>query len=238
MIAEPYKVLGISSSATDDEIKKAYRALSKKYHPDANINDPETAEAKFKEVQEAYRQVMKAREQGDYSESFDPRGAAGNSGYGGFGGGQGGTYGDFWEQAWRSAYSGYGGSYSGSTSQEQESIEMTAARNYINAHHYQEAVHVLDSISSTERGARWYYYSALANSGMGNNVIALDHAKKAVGLDPNNREYQMLLQRMEGGGSWYESMGEGYGRSGMSMNTCCYGLCLAQMCCGVCCRPY
>lgn len=235
MIAEPYKVLEISSSATDDEVKKAYRALSKKYHPDANINDPERAEAKFKEVQEAYRQVMKAREQGDYSESFDPRGAAGN-GYGGYGGGQGGTegtYGDFWEQAFRNAYSGYG-----NRSQEQESIEMTAARNYINAQHFQEAIHVLDSISGTERGARWYYYSAMANRGMGNNVIALDHAKKAVGLDPNNREYQILLQRMEGGGNWYETMGQEYGRGGMNMNTCCYGLCLAQICCGTCCRPY
>ena len=50
---DPYSVLGISRGATDDEIKKAYRALSRKYHPDANINNPnkDQAEAKFKEVQ-------------------------------------------------------------------------------------------------------------------------------------------------------------------------------------------
>ena len=48
---DPYSVLGISRGATDDEIKKAYRALSRKYHPDANINNPnkDQAEAKFKE---------------------------------------------------------------------------------------------------------------------------------------------------------------------------------------------
>ena len=53
---DPYSVLGISRGATDDEIKKAYRALSRKYHPDANINNPnkDQAEAKFKEVQQAY----------------------------------------------------------------------------------------------------------------------------------------------------------------------------------------
>ena len=54
----PYEVLGVSPSASDEEIKKAYRALSRKYHPDANINNPnkEQAEEKFKEIQQAYQQ--------------------------------------------------------------------------------------------------------------------------------------------------------------------------------------
>ena len=53
---DPYRVLGIPQSATDDEVKKAYRALSRKYHPDSNINNPnkEQAEEKFKQVQQAY----------------------------------------------------------------------------------------------------------------------------------------------------------------------------------------
>ncbi len=61
---DPYSVLGISRDASDDEIKKAYRKLSRKYHPDANINNPnkEQAEEKFKEVQQAYEQIMKERE--------------------------------------------------------------------------------------------------------------------------------------------------------------------------------
>ena len=53
---DPYSILGISRDASDEEVKKAYRKMSRKYHPDANINNPnkEAAEAKFKEVQAAY----------------------------------------------------------------------------------------------------------------------------------------------------------------------------------------
>ena len=58
---DPYQVLGVSRSASDEEIKKAYRSLSRKYHPDANVNNPNKAQAeeKFKEVQQAYDQIMK-----------------------------------------------------------------------------------------------------------------------------------------------------------------------------------
>ena len=52
-----YEVLGVSKNATEDEIKKAYRKLAKKYHPDANPNNKEEAEAKFKEVNEAYENL-------------------------------------------------------------------------------------------------------------------------------------------------------------------------------------
>ena len=60
---DPYSVLGVSQDASDEEIKKAYRRLSRKYHPDANINNPDKdkAEEKFKEVQQAYDQIMKER---------------------------------------------------------------------------------------------------------------------------------------------------------------------------------
>ena len=67
-MTDPYSVLGVSRDASDDEIKKAYRNLSRKYHPDANINNPnkDQAEAKFKEVQQAYQQIMKERPSGIY----------------------------------------------------------------------------------------------------------------------------------------------------------------------------
>ena len=60
-MTDPYRVLGVSRNASDDEIKRAYRTLSRKYHPDANINNPNKAQAeeKFKEVQQAYDQIMK-----------------------------------------------------------------------------------------------------------------------------------------------------------------------------------
>ena len=62
-IDDPYKILGVSPNASDDEIKKAYRELSRKYHPDANSGNPlaDLAEEKFKEVQTAYSRIMDMR---------------------------------------------------------------------------------------------------------------------------------------------------------------------------------
>ena len=79
---DPYSVLGVSRNATDEEIKKAYRKLSRKYHPDANINNPnkDQAEEKFKEVQQAYEQIMRERE---YGSSGGSSGGYGGYGYGG-----------------------------------------------------------------------------------------------------------------------------------------------------------
>ena len=63
MTKNPYDVLGVSPNASDDEIKRAYRDLTRKYHPDANVNNPlaDLAEEKFKEVQEAYDIIMRER---------------------------------------------------------------------------------------------------------------------------------------------------------------------------------
>ena len=60
MNKNPYEVLGIPTNASDDEVKRAYRDLTRKYHPDANVNNPlaDLAEEKFKEVQEAYDMII------------------------------------------------------------------------------------------------------------------------------------------------------------------------------------
>lgn len=65
---DPYRVLGVSRDASMDDIKKAYRKLSRQYHPDANINNPnrEQAEEKFKHIQEAYNQIVTQRERGQF----------------------------------------------------------------------------------------------------------------------------------------------------------------------------
>ena len=63
---------------------------------------------------------------------------------------------------------------------------------------------VLDGMEPARRNARWYYYSAAANQGLGNNVTAMEHAKQAVSMEPDNYEYQMLLQQLQGNGSWYQ----------------------------------
>ena len=80
-MTDPYQVLGMTRSASDEEIKKAYRNLSRKYHPDANVNNPnkDQAEEMFKRVQQAYDQIMKERQQGT---------TGGYSGYG-YGAGNG-----------------------------------------------------------------------------------------------------------------------------------------------------
>ena len=87
---DPYSILGVSRDASDEDIKKAYRKLSRIYHPDANINNPnkDQAEAKFKEIQQAYQQIMKEKEMGASGYTGTGSGGYGDagSGYGGFGG--------------------------------------------------------------------------------------------------------------------------------------------------------
>ncbi|MBP3800638.1 MAG: molecular chaperone DnaJ [Clostridia bacterium] len=85
-----YEVLGVNKNATDDELKKAYRRLAKKYHPDANPDNKAEAEAKFKEVNEAYEVLSDSQKRKMYDQfgTADPQGFGG--GQGPFG--QGGYY--------------------------------------------------------------------------------------------------------------------------------------------------
>ena len=146
-MTDPYQVLGVSRSASDDEIKKAYRTLSRKYHPDANINNPNKAQAeeKFKEVQQAYDQIIKGKQNGGYSDAgYGNRTSAGGNtntdyGYGPFGGFSGRyTY----DNAHR-------------TSEDEENPKVRAAGNFIRNGYYNEAVKVLGEVPFSERKGRW-----------------------------------------------------------------------------------
>lgn len=228
---DPYSVLGVDRNASDDELKKAYRSLSRKYHPDANINNPhkDEAEAKFKEVQQAYQQIMDERERG-YTSGGGGSSSGSGSGYGGsFYGGYGpfGGFGSF------GGYGGYGQSGESDSRRETTDPHLKAAANYIRSGHYREALNVLDGIK--ERNALWYFYSASANSGLGNNVTALEHAREAVRLEPENMQYRMLLERMEGGGTWYQQRQTMYGYPGSFDSSCCVKLCVANLLCNLCC---
>ncbi len=207
-MGNPYDVLGVSPNATDEEIKKAYRTLSRKYHPDANINNPnkEQAEERFKEIQQAYNQIMQQKQQG--------------YGYGGFSGGGFGGYGS------SRNYQSYG-------NRTQEMPEMQAAANYLANRCYQEALNVLNNIK--EHSARWHYYSAVAHAGLGNNVTAVEYAKQAVQMEPSNLEYRQLLQQLNMGGGWYSSMGQSYGRPYEGFSRFCMSMVVMNMCLNCCC---
>ena len=170
MVNDPYKVLGVDRNASDEEIKRAYRALAKKYHPDRNPGDAEAAR-KMQEVNAAYEQIKNP------SASYGGGQSYGYGGYQGYGG-----------------YGQYQRSYSG------DQYEQAAYR-YIMFGQYAQALNILQNV--TDRGARWYYLSALANDGLGNQVTALEHIRRAISMEPDNREYLQALEDIQNGGAAY-----------------------------------
>lgn len=189
---DPYQILGVTRDASDREIKKAYRDLSRKYHPDSYAGKSEAeanaAAEKFKQVQEAYNRIVDERS-GKTTGSYGDFG-----GFGGFGANQG-----------RQNYS-------------EDEQHMMAAMNYIRARRYNEALNVLNGISN--RNAAWYYYSSIANMGLGNNNVALEQAKQAADMEPGNMQYRQYYQQLQNGGGFYggspfgSPFGGGYGGGG------------------------
>ena len=210
MMDDPYKVLGVEPGASDEEIKKAYRRLAKKYHPDLNPGD-EVAARKMKEVNAAYERIKNPEK---YQSS-----QSGNTGYGGYN-----QYDPF---GWGS----YGG-YQQRTTQSGDQYQR-AAEQYIRFGQYQQAINALSN--SAEKNARWYYLSAVAHYGMGNQVTALEHIRRAVSMEPDNQEYLNLLNRIEYGGSNYRQQAGNFGGFTMRMDPCT-NLCLCWVinlfCCG------
>lgn len=221
----PYQALGVFSDASEEEIKKAYRTLSRKYHPDANVNNPNKvqAEEKFKQIQEAYQQIMKERTEG-YGSRESYGGGYGGNGNGGSTGGYGtGGFGNF----------GGFGDFSGSDTGYEEDGHLRAAGNYVRNGYYREARTVLDNME--EKGARWFYYSALSHAGLGNTVAAVEHARRASALEPQNVDYRNLVYRFENRGVRYRQRQHTYGNPYAGGGNMCLRLCIINMICNLCC---
>ena len=221
MVSDPYKVLGLSPGASDEEVKAAYRKLAKKYHPDLNPGN-ERAAARMNEINAAYEQIKNPQSQQEtsYGASYGSGGASA------------------WSDAWSGAWNAYGGSAGAYQNREDsERNEVKAARNFIRARQFEQAVVALSGVPSAERNGEWYYLHAIANYNLGNRVAALDSARRACTLSPGNERYRQLLTEIQQGAQAYDTRGEGFGfrRVDLGNNNLCMSLCLANILCNLCC---
>ena len=174
---------------------------------------------------------MKERTSGyGYGSAGSSTGSYGSSSYGGYG--DFGGFGGF-EDFFGGAFQGRG--YSGSSTGYEEDNYIRAAGNYVRNGYYKEARNVLDGMEEDKRSARWYYYSALAHAGLGNQVSALEHARKASSMEPSNADYRNLVNQFENGGSWYQQKQYTYGQPYSVGNGLCMKLCIANLLCNLCC---
>ena len=202
---DPYQVLGVPSTATDEEVKKAYRNLAKKYHPDNYHDDPlaDLAQEKMKEINEAYEEIQNQRK----------RGASGTgSNYGAYGGSYGGSYGGY-------GTNGYGGSYDPAIQRIRLAIrqgDLNLAEELLNAR--------------SDHNAEWNFLKGAVCFKRG----WLDEAKRyyqtACQMDPGNAEYHNALNNlnMTGGYGGYRPMQE------MSACDYCVQLAICNCCCNTC----
>ena len=263
MTNDPFAVLGVPSSATEDEIKSAYRKLAKKYHPDLNPGD-KAAEEKMREVNDAYTRALQIRKTGrdpsanPYGPGSSYGGGYGSSPFGGYG--QGGSYGQNSSYGQNGSYGqnrspfddfGFGfdpfsAFFGGAGPQHQQTQtrtrtyanpELKTAENHVLANRFNEAVSLLNRIPTHD--ADWHALYARADLGLGNRISALDHARAAVRMAPGDAEYQSLLSMIEQGRQAYrQARSGGYDfRSAICANpclTCCAANMILNCCLGGC----
>jgi molecular chaperone DnaJ len=201
----PYQVLGVKETDSDEVIRKAYLKLVKKYHPDQFADNPlsELAQEKLKEINEAYDTITKQRSGGRTS------GGYGSASSGGYGGGSG--------------YTG-SGSYTG-----EAAAEFARVRSLINANNITAARAALNGISV--RNAEWYFLDGIIALRSGWYTNARDSLGKAVQMDPNNTEYRTAYNSVNNLNRNYT--GNPYYGNADANTACsiCQGLICADCCC-------
>ena len=207
----PYKVLGVSENATPEEIRKAYLALVKKYHPDRYADGPmkDMANEKLKEINQAYELLTKKK---------DSSNAYGNQGYGSNPYGQSG----YWQSQGQGSYRG---SYAGEFSR----VRSFFAQNNLNA-----AKAVLESIP--EHNAEWHYLYGILYFRWGWYDQAREHLELACQMEPNNVEYRNAYASVMNSGRVYRSGAAGDPTGDCDMcDVCSTMMCLNCLCnCGGC----
>ena len=200
---DPYKILGVPEDASDEEIKKAYRELARKYHPDNYHDNPleDLAQEKMKETNAAYEQITKERASGRRTGGAGGAYGGGSYGYGGY-----------------QSYGGYGSSqsYSG------QSSVLQQARIAINTGNISRAEALLANYS--DHNAEWNFLKGVVCYRRGWMDEALRYYRTAVQMDPGNAEYRQALDYMEG------TDDTAY-RPGGSFGTLCSGNPCLSMCC-------
>ena len=207
-MTDPYSVLGVSPSASDDEIKKAYRELARKYHPDNYHDNPlaDLAQEKMKEINEAYDTITKSRAGGGNAGR-----TAGNNAYGGY---------NRQSYANQQQYTNYSGG----------SAEFAQVRAALNNGDISRAEQLLNM--SPVRNAEWNYLMGTVYYQKGWLDQARNYYQRAVQMEPHNMVYQNALSYMARGGYAYRPAA--YTTSGCGVDTC--DICTALMCMNMCCR--
>ena len=199
---DPYKVLGVSHNASQEEIKKAYRELARKYHPDNYHDNPlaDLAQEKMKEINEAYDAITKGTASSSSSSS-----SSYNYGYSG------------------SQSSGYQSGY-----QSGYSSEFAQVRAAINSGNLSYAEQLLNSASN--RNAEWYFLMGSISYRKGWLDEARSYYQRAVNMDPANNEYRQALNYMTVSGNAYRPARYNYGSQTDACDICTALMC-AQLCC-------
>ncbi len=134
------------------------------------------------------------------------------------------------DSEYRNAYNSFYGYGRGFNEEKEESNEMKAAQNYINAHRFREALHVLSTIKESERNGKWYYYSSISKCYSGDTQGAYNDIAEAITREPRNPQYKAFLDSLRFGRAQYSERRNAYGQS-ESFLSCCLPLILLNVFC-------